>query len=280
MPDDQALSAQLTAFANALRANDLAAATPFFAVNADFRSTGGLVRGRDQIAAGAGQQLIARASGRIISSKWLPGEVALVDGVFESGNERGWFTEIWRQVGQNHVIQTSRIRVGPSAAAFDALNQMNPNVVSDTVPPAIRDAEANALRQQFGAFRAAFNGANLEGVLRLCSPTCNAIPVFSFLQGRAQVFTGRAQIGEKAARMLGQDVINPDPNAQRAAFLAGDAKVINFLSRTLAVVDGTAEIGGIPSAHEFAPRELRGVYTNVWRKSAGTWRCEGARAWF
>jgi len=80
--------------------------------------------------------------------------------------------------------------------------------------------------------------------------------------------------------MVGEDVINPAPDAQRATVTGGESKRIRFLSPTVAVVDGTEEISSIPRAHGFSPRELRGVYTTVWVKNGEEWEGQAARAWF
>jgi len=278
------LARQLTAYGEATRSADVQAVMAFFAPRADFRSTGEIVRGRDDIAASVRDWVASRAEAEVVSIRELSPQVALVDTGFSTDGRRGrgWFTEIW-QVGQAraHLIQTLRVRVGPATPAFDAVNRLIPEVVADdNMPINVRNREEQELRRRFQEFRTAFNNANTKAVTSLCTRNCNAIPVFSFLDGRAQILDGVGAIGGKAARMFGQEVINPDPNSRGATFIGGEAKVIRFLSESVAVVDGTAEINNIPFAHGFAPSEMRGVYTNIWRKAGDQWQAEGARAWF
>jgi ketosteroid isomerase-like protein len=144
-------------------------------------------------------------------------------------------------------------------------------------------AEEKALRQNFKRWRAAFNKGDGKALMAMFTPKCDAIPVFSFLDGRAQILNGRTAVGDKAERMNpGAAVSNPNPNARNAgaALVDGEPKVVRFLSPTLAVVDGTAHISGIPNAHGFAPSEMKGVYMDVWRKVGGNWQIESSRAWF
>lgn len=275
------LKKRLGAFSTALRSNKPESAAAYFAPNADFRSSKGIVRGADKIAAAADETLWLRSSADVLSIKWLSKDMALVDSVAETDKGRGWFTEIWDSSGgKDPVIRAARSRVGTSGDAYKAINALSPETIADEVRPAVAKKEEAELRRRFKTFRTAFNKGDTKTLVDLCSKTVDAIPVFGFLDGRAQIMQGRAAVGSKADRMFGADVSNPNPTRQGASFIGGEPKVLRFLSSTVVVVDGTAEISNIPSAHGYAPKEMKGVYSNVWRKSGGQWRCEGARAWF
>ena len=263
------------------KSGDLSRAAQFFDANVDFRSPRGIVRGWEEISKTAGEWLLMRASAETVLAKPLPDNMVLVDSVFETEKGiRNWFTEIWHKTEKDHQIVSFRVRVGTSTASFEGLSKLSPKTVSDAVSIEVQNKEAEALRSNFKNFRAAFNKGDTKGVVALCTHSCDAIPVFSFLQGRSQILQGQGAMGGKGDRMFGQDVINPDPNRQGAAYVGGEPKVLRFLSGHVAVVDGTAEITNIPSAHGFAPRELKGVYSTVWVKTGGNWLAEGARAWF
>lgn len=275
------LKKRLEAFSTTLRSNKLDSIATYFAPNADFRSSKGIVRGADKITAAADDMLRLRASADVLSIKWLSTDMAMVDSVAEAEKGRGWFTEIIRKGdGKNYLIDALRIRVGTSDNAYKAISALTPETIAGEVSLEVVKKEEAELRKRFKTFRAAFNKGDTKTLLELCATTVDAIPVFGFLDGRSQIMQGRAAVGAKADRMFGADVSNPNPTRQGASFIGGETKVLRFLSPTVVVVDGTAEISNIPSAHGFAPKEMRGVYSNVWRKSGGQWRCEGARAWF
>jgi ketosteroid isomerase-like protein len=281
--ENLALGEQLGAFRIALKSKDLRTVAPFFADRADFGSVRGIMRGWDEIAATSGELLSLRESADVVSSKWLSKEIALVDGVFDTGEGRGWFTEIWHKSdGKNYLISLSRSRVGSPSASFDAFSRLSPHTIPNDDLGSIQQEEEEELRKQFKAFRTAINNGDSKGVAALFTPDCDAIVAFSFLQGRAQILNGRTAVGDKADRMNpGALVSNPATlESQGANFVGGEPKVIRFLSPTVAVVDGTAEIAGIPRAHGFSPKEMTGVYTDVWHKSDGQWLIAGSRPWF
>src|ERR1039458_10309780 len=285
MPIPAEVEERLGALRAEWRTGDLSRAAHFFDANVDFRSPRGIVRGWEEISKTAGEWLLMRATAETVSAKPLPDNMALVDSVFETEKGiRNWFTEILHKTDKDYQIVSFRVRVGTSTASFEGLSKLSPQTVSDAVPVAVQNKEAEALRSNFKNFRAAFNKGDTKGVVALCTHSCDAIPVFSFLQGRAQILTGQPGIEAKGNRMFGvdvaQEVSNPNPNRQGAAYLGGEPKVLRFLSGHVAVVDGTAEITNIPSAHGFAPRELKGVYSTVWVKTSGNWLAEGAGAWF
>jgi ketosteroid isomerase-like protein len=210
-----------------------------------------------------------------------------------------------------------RARVGAAAGSFNAMTaHATSTLVDETVPAMVREKEEAALRKRFKEFRTAFNNGDSEALAAMWSDNCDAIVAFSFLQGRAQIINGKMAVGSKADRMAaGATVSNPNPmsgpiggiagpmatgagymgpageagglntgalkkRSGGAVIVAGEPKVIRFVSATVAVVDGTAEIGNIPAAHGFTPREMNGVYTDVWRKNQGVWQIEGSRPWF
>jgi ketosteroid isomerase-like protein len=229
----------------------------------------GVVRGWDEISATAEQALRVRASADVVSIKWLSKGVALVDSAAETSEGRGWATEVWEKdrSGEYH-IEVFRTRIGPSGPTFEGLSKLSPVTVSGDV------SDEDSLRKNFKTFRAAYNSGDKAGVLSLVTEDCDAIVTFSFLGGRAQVLTGTAALDAKADSMIRTGT------GKGSAFVAGEAKVIRFVSSDVAVVDGTAQITGIPAAHAFAPSEMSGVYTTYWRKSGSDWACAGARPWF
>lgn len=283
------LSHHLDVFRSALQNNDLGTVASYFAPNADYRSTQGIVRGSDDIAAGTDDALLMRGTADITSIKWISRETALVDGVFAAGTARGWFTEIWdSNGGEDFIIRASRIRVGPSGDAFNALSQLSPSTISDGVPDDVVQREEAEIRGHFKSFRTAFNGGDAKGVTALLTKTADANPVFSFLDGRAQVMNGAVEMQTKAANMTapfnsGDGTASNSAGERKgrgALYLAGEPKVLRFLSPTVAVVDGTAEISNIPLAHGFAPKAMKGVYSTLWTKTDTGWLCEAARPWF
>lgn len=281
------LSYHLDAFRSALQNNDLGTVASYFAPNADYRSTQGIVRGSNDIASGTDDALRMRAAADITAIKWISNETALVDGVFAAGQARGWFTEIWDSSGKDFVIRASRIRVGPSEDAFNALSTLSPSTISDGVPDDVVRKEEAEIRQHFKTFRAAFNGGDPKGVIALVTKTADANPVFSFLDGRAQVMVGEESLEVKAANMTapysvdGNTIMAGENRKGRGAlYLAGEPKILRFMSSTIAIVDGTAVISNIPMAHGFAPKEMKGVYSTIWTKTPTGWLCEAARPWF
>jgi|GEM_PF-6243473 len=280
--EEAALKRQLEQFRTALSSGNRASVGRFLP-KADFLSEQGVVRGAEQVSAVAPLRLRSQAD--TTSIKWLSGDFALVDNVAEQNDNRSWFTEIWHKTGgEDFAISVSRARIGAPTTAFEALSRAAVSTGGDDVPASVSSAETPELQKQFKAFRAAFNEGNQQAMLALFTPDCDAHVVFSFIQGRAQVLSGHGGVGAKAQRMAASAVTNPvrARTAQRAgAVIAGEPKHVRFLSPTLAVVDGTAEISGIPAAHEFSPREMNGVYTDVWSKSAGgSWQIISTRPWF
>ncbi|MDP9106901.1 MAG: nuclear transport factor 2 family protein [Candidatus Eremiobacteraeota bacterium] len=232
-----------------------------------------------------------RASADVMATKWLGHDIALVDSVAETPKGRGWFTEIWHKSdGKSYVVAASRTRVGTAAASYEALDKTSAHTLHDAKGATKNSGDEAALRANFKTFRAAFNSGDSKTLVNLFTESTDAIVAFSFLEGRAQILNGRMAVGKKADRMaFGTEVSNPAPAAaahggggaaKGAAFVSGEPKVIRFLSSTVAVVDGTAAITNIPVAHGFAPREMKGVYTDVWVKTGGNWQIEGARPWF
>jgi hypothetical protein len=285
MNNDQetaALKERLSAFSAALKSDNLMTIGPFFAANADFRVSEGIVRGWDGVAPTVAASLGVRAAADVVSIKWLSDGIALVDSAAETSQGRGWCSEVWdKNDAQDYVIKVFRTRVGPVAPTLEGMNRLSPVTVSGDVSDSDqRDGEA-ALRTNFKAFRTAFNGGSKKGVLALTSHDCDAIVAFSFLNGRAQILNGPGDLEVKASNMGASSGVGAATRPPgKASFVAGEAKVIRFVSPNVAVVDGTAQITGIPPAHTFAPREMSGVYTTLWRKNEGTWLCAGARPWF
>jgi hypothetical protein len=257
----------------------------FVARNADARVGFGIARLRVAVEA-VSSSLFPRNTADITSIKWLSrrrlGITALVDSVFEAEDGRGWVTEIWVKRRDKYQLAVSRLRVGSVKPAYEALRQTRPRVESDRLRRDIVARESAALKGQFAAFRQAYNSGDHKAVTNLFAEGADAIPVFSFLQGRAQILGNKPAIGEKAERMTsGALVSNPARGAVEASQITGgEPKVVRFLNSRLAVVDGTATIGGIPQAHGYAPKELTGVYTDIWGKVGAEWKMSGSRAWF
>lgn len=287
-----ALIERLKAFGNGAKSGDSAGLRGYFDKSADFRGAGGIARGWDQISA-ADQRatpdatLRQRGAAEVVSIKWLAPKVALVDAVFETERGRGWFTEIWDGGSGTFMIRSLRLRAGRTEASFKELSALK----TATVDGESLGAEDGALRARFKEFRAAFNAGDVKGVMALTTPTTDALPVFSFLGGRTQAMPDAGAVEAKTEAMLGVVPVTDSMAAgarssvdlaerKRAVFLAGEPKVVRFLSPTLAIVDGTAQIGNIPMAHGFAPREMQGVYSVVWTKHNGEWKGEAARPWF
>jgi ketosteroid isomerase-like protein len=279
-----ALSKHLADFTASLTSARAAAAAPmFFAPNADFLGAKGIVRGADKVQAAVADFAKVRGNAEVAHVKQLEKGLYLIDTTRETPDGKAWFTEVWQSApGGKFVIQLTRARSGSPKPAFNALNKTEVSTFTDTMSAGDRQTEERALRQGFKAFRSAFNNGDTEGMAALWTPKCDAIPVFSFIGGRAQVLVGRPAIGAKGDRM--QNVASnpaPDRSAVRgAAIVDGEPKSIRFLSATLAAVDGTAQIGNIPAGHGFAPKEMSGVYTDIWRKVGQSWQIESSRAWF
>jgi ketosteroid isomerase-like protein len=291
-----ALVGRLKAFAAAAKGTDAASLRGYFDKSADFRGAGGIARGWDEIAAADQRSapdasLRQRGAAEVISIKWLAPKVALVDAVFETERGRGWFTEIWDGNGGTFVIRSSRMRAGRTDASFKELSTLTSRTIDGDIPSAVQGTEEAALRARFKEFRAAFNAGDVKGVMALTTPTTDALPVFGFLGGRSQSMPNAGAVETKSEQMLGVVPVTDSMTAgahssvdlaerKRAIFLAGEPKVVRFLSPTLAIVDGTAQIGNIPMAHGFAPREMQGVYSVIWTKHNGEWKGEAARPWF
>lgn len=277
-----ALVKQLKAFRNAARKKTAKSLERFYTDNTDFRGTKGFAQGFQKTATSTGSAgFKLRSSAETAHVKWLADGVALVDSVTDSGNQRSWFTELWQKQDGKYQIRSSRLRSGNSNRAYSALNRLKSAVQAEGLQGAVASREERKLRKNFKAFRQAFNKGDGKKMLALWSPDCDAVPVFSFLNGRAQVLNGRMAVGAKADRMNpGATVSNPDPARGGAAIVAGEPKVVRFLTPKLAVVDGTADINGIPAAHGFAPKRMKGVYTDFWRKVGNNWLIESSRAWF
>jgi hypothetical protein len=260
-----------------------AATSSHLADDVDFLASSGFVRGPAAVSEAAADALRLRAGAQEVATKWLSDDIAIVDSVADTGTTRNWFTEVW-QKGQDkqdaYAIRVSRARVGTPEKSYSTLNAAIPQTLTATVATDAPDSEGQALRGQFKAFRTAFNNGDLKGVTALFSKTVDAIAVFSFLDGRAQILTGGG-VAAKQGRLMGQDVINPAPDAIAGAkIVSGEPKAIRFLSPTVAAVDGVGQLSGVPAAHGFAPSEMKGVYTNYWCKTGGTWLIESIRPWF
>lgn len=271
-----ALKKHLDAYAKALKTASADNIMNFVAPTADFRAKSTFIRGNKKVSAAVIKDQL-RASGEIVGIKWLGSGVALVDGHYAARSGQGWFTEIWSK-DRAYTIRTARTRLGSAAATFEAMNAKPVQVLGD-VAEALRARVEAELRVKFKAFRTAFNKGDKEGMLKLFTKTADAIVAFSFIRGRAQILTGQMAIGAKAERMM-DTVSNPNPMRNGATIAGGEPKVIQVLSPSLAVVDGTAQIGGIPKAHEFSPTAMKGVYTDIWVKTGNNWAMEGTRPWF
>ena len=281
----QALKARLDAYHEALSSHNLLdPIAKFFSPDADFLTDQGLVRGHANLRPSHTELLTKRATADVVSTKWLADNAALVDSAFDAADGRGWSTELWMQPEKGeYVIRFQRIRAG-MPFAFDALHALIPaTIASEGVDASMQEEEA-ALRQQFKAFRAAFNNGDRDAMVQVWSEAADALPVFSFLNGRAQALNGRSAIGDKTDRMSrGAQASNPDPTltpVKGAVMVSGEPKAIRFITPTLAVVDGTAEINDIPKGHGLVPSKMKGVYTDVWRKNDGKWQIESSRPWF
>jgi hypothetical protein len=249
----------------------------------DYVSERGIEHGPDRVSVNLAAYGALRKTAEVISMTWLDKDIVLVDSVAEDERRhRIWFSEIWRRGELRDYSQAKvtsmRIRHGSPDKHFESLSRARQRFVSTA---GTRRDDEEALRAQFKAFRTAFNNSDSKGVVALFTAQCDAIPVFSFLNGRAQIIKGRAAVGAKANRMGPPDRnIDSDPQAKGASFVTGEPKLIRFMSDTVAVVDGTAEIGNIPKGHGFAPADMTGVYTDMWKKSSAGWRMQGSRAWF
>jgi len=245
----------------------------FFDASADVLTANGIIRGKTAITAAAASDDVdpkffkGLRNGEVASVKWLSNDVALVDTVLETDNGKEWSHDVWylKDGAQDYNIRLSRTRAGVPTPFFTALNALASDVVTDDVPSTVPLEDRETLRKSFKDFRTAWNTGDTSAMGELWENDADGIAVFGFLQGRAQIGTGRAAAKEKMARM------------SASTFVAGEPKVIRFLSPTLAAVDGTAEIKGIPAAHGFAPKEMKGVYTDFWRKSGGRWQLASTR---
>lgn len=290
---NQPLVARLHDFVGGLTAIGRENSQEFFSPDADYRGSGAIVRGRENVIAEIDADLGRRAAATVVSTRQI-GEFTLVDSAFDSADGRGWFTELWGPgaSASELTIASSRMRFGQTDQAFTALSATTPNVIGAGVNDDVVQQASADLQSQFKEFRSAFNSGNSQGVTALFTENSDAIVAFSFLQGRAQILSGPSELTAKAERMTTGTAVataftarrpataDPTSKALGALFVGGQPKTVRFLSENVAVVDGTAEIAGIPRAHGFSPSEMSGVYTNFWSKSGNAWLCAATRPWF
>jgi hypothetical protein len=273
-------------FTTALINDDEQRFNTFVAKDVDVMSANGFEVGEDLARAHIKSMSKARTRAETVGMRFVSKTTAIVDLVFDDDDGRGWISEVWsRENGGAHSIRAIRSRYASPERAFETLSNSDQSFKSDVLRDDALEVEKRAIQKQFKRFRAAFNDGDSEGMVSLWEKDANAIVAFSFLGGRAQFLDGQAAMGDKAERMsLGAIVSNPADRAARrsggAVMVSGEPKNIRFLSKTLAVVDGTAEIGNIPAAHGFTPKEMSGVYTDFWSKSSGTWKLTATRPWF
>ena len=175
------LKRRLTDFTGALKPNSVDGISKFFATDADFRSSQGIVRGWDQIAATNIKDLIElRKTADLLSTTFLKtgtSPIAVVDGVFDSGKGKGWFTEVWHDSdGKGMTIRSCRYRVGTPSAAYDALNKLTPTTLQESVTANVAATETKALQQQFKSFRKAFNSGKPTDIVAMFAPTAMRHP--------------------------------------------------------------------------------------------------------
>jgi ketosteroid isomerase-like protein len=289
MPNPREIAA-VTTLANdfmiALTNDDEQRVNAFVAKDVDVMSAEGFEVGEDRARSHIKSMSKARTRAETVGMRFVSKTTAIVDLVFDDDDGRGWISEVWsREDGATHSIRAVRSRYASPKRAFETLNNSGQSFKSDVLRDDALEEEKRAIQKQFKRFRAAFNEGDSEEMVALWEKDANAIVAFSFLGGRAQFLEGQAAMGDKADRMsLGAMVSNPADRAARrgggAVMVSGEPKSIRFLSKTLAVVDGTAEIGNIPAAHGFTPKEMTGVYTDFWSKSSGTWKLTATRPWF
>jgi hypothetical protein len=263
--NEETFQQRLEDFKTGLATLDRERVPEFYADDVDYRGSGGVLFANAEVTRALRRDLSRRASSEVVAMRRINRDFALVDSVFDDEGARGWFTEVWAGSGddQTRIVSTQAV-----AGRVD----------EDTA-----NAEFNELQTRFRAFRTAFNSGDSAAVMSLFSDDSNAIVAFSFLNGRAQILDGQDAMATKSERMMGEAVSNPDPSRFSrlgAVFVGGQPKTVRFLAKDLAVVDGTAEIAGIPAAHGFSPSAMTGVYTNFWSKAGGEWQCVGARPWF
>jgi hypothetical protein len=281
-----AVSTLANDFTIALSQDDTDTANAFLAKDVDVLSDAGFEIGEDKVRAHIVDMSKARARAETVGIKLVSKKTAIVDLVFEGDEGRGWISEVWsRDEGRTHSIRAVRSRYASPKRAFEALTNTNQNFKSTVLDDNQIAAEKEELQSQFKQFRKAFDEGETEQMMSLWEEDGDAIVAFSFLGGRAQFLKGPVAMGDKAERMsLGAMVSNPADRAARrgggAVIVSGEPKNIRFLSKTLAVVDGTAEIGNIPAAHGFTPKQMTGVYTDYWSKSSGEWMLAATRPWF
>jgi hypothetical protein len=250
-----------------------AAGAAFWAPDADVLNTEGLhVPTRGGREAGIELTRLRRPSSDEATVKIRPlGDIAIVDSNSEREGANTWVTDVWKRSGSNWLITASRVHAGDTGsaeAAFERLSAARPVVRAEDISRDLAQREEEALRSNFKTFRAAWNRTDSPTMNRFLSGSMDAIATFSFLRGRSQVLEGNMAVSEKLARMKGSSIVE------------GEAKSIRFLSPTMAVVDGTARITGIPRAHGIAETSMTGVYTDVWVKNGGEWAIQASRPWF
>jgi hypothetical protein len=282
--NEETFQQRLEDFKTGLATLDRERVPEFYADDVDYRGSGGVLFANAEVTRALRRDLSRRASSEVVAMRRINRDFALVDSVFDDEGARGWFTEVWAGSGDDQTrIVSTRTRYGTPEDAFGALSELTPQAVAGRVDEDTANAEFNELQTRFRAFRTAFNSGDSAAVMSLFSDDSNAIVAFSFLNGRAQILDGQDAMATKSERMMGEAVSNPDPSRFSrlgAVFVGGQPKTVRFLAKDLAVVDGTAEIAGIPAAHGFSPSAMTGVYTNFWSKAGGEWQCVGARPWF
>jgi hypothetical protein len=279
----ESLQRRLREFTTGLATLDRGDVPRFYAQDADYRGSGGVLFADADVRRALQRDLSRRAAAESVAIRRITADFTLVDSVFEDDGTRGWFTEVWSAGDQDAQVVSTRTRFGTPGEAFKALSELEPQAIAGRVDQDTADAEFAELQTRFKAFRTAFNSGESANVMALFSADSDAIVAFSFLNGRAQILDGQEAMATKSERMMGEAVSNPAAEGLSrlgAVFVGGQPKTVRFLSKDVAVVDGTAEIAGIPPAHGFSPRSMTGVYTNVWSKAEGDWKCVGARPWF
>jgi uncharacterized protein (TIGR02246 family) len=291
--------------------NDAEGLVRYWAPEADVITQSGFLRGRTQIGAELAQMLKGPAemraelirmrgssAGDVLSIRLLASDVAVVDGKIGDSTEasvdwpsevwkkRGdewieeryvddkrkartcWFTEVWKKYDDDWQIVSSRTRMGDPSTIFSKLSLEAPRTTREGISEDMSAREEDVLRDHFALFRKAWKSGDSDALAKLWAPNADAIPSFGFLQNRAQILEGQTSVAAKMARMRGSEIV------------AGEPKSIRFLGPTVAVVDGTVEISGIPRAHGIVLSEMNGLYTDVWKKSGDVWAIEASRPWF
>jgi uncharacterized protein (TIGR02246 family) len=123
--------------------------------------------------------------------------------------------------------------------------------------PAARSGDAEAIRQLYARYDAAWNKGDFAGLAMVWADDADHVEP----DGRA--IKGRAAIAKELGQRLATDL-----KGTRSQQTITD---IRFVTSDVAVVDATYEVSGAHDAQGQSLPALQGRYVDIWLKHAGKW---------